>query len=745
MLTIYSKETTSFTSLGLGALRDFLTAPIITEELNGAYTLEFKYAKDGYLAEYLVEQNIIKANGQLFRIWNIKKDMDGTTILAKHIFFDLTYNYLDDVAPTNKNAQDAISWLLSHAETATSFTCTGDCIDTFTARYVRKNLIDAIYNEDNAILKRFGGELEFDNYSVYVHAKRGQNASFSIRYKKNLTGIDFNLDFSNVATRIIPVGFDGITINGLYVTSPNESNYFTPLYKNYEFNNIKYDPDDAEAYQTLEDAQQALTDAANELFDKGADKPQISIDVDFVELSKCTEYQSYSNLESVHLGDTIDVIIPELNITEQVRVTKTVYNCFLDRFTSLELGSAMPSITTSTIILQQQVTQQSGFLDEAQENAKELINHPFKGNFYIDKTTGTIYLMDSNDPATAQDVWKWSLGGLGFSSTGINGTYTTAITQDGSIVANFITTGELSAQRISGGTLDLTGNNITISSDNFNVDINGNLTCSNADISGEITASSGAIGGYTISKSQNTNYIAAQAYPHYNFDIYDYLKVKNYLDGQGTLTPAEEIMYDIDGDGQVTEIDMQFIYRMVELHIDTGQGIHVQLMSNPGELNMNGFSVLAGFMTVFAASPMWGVTVDNGRVWGERILYDSGAVSGETGTVTLFDQIDDDLGLIFDIGSYKYIEIFGVDNNLQLGAYMKITKALANGDSFTLSMEEATSNGTYIRRTKYTISGADDNELVPSNYGYVYINNNGSVSTSQSQNYIQITKVVGWK
>lgn len=73
MLTVYSKETTSFSTLGIGALKDFTANPIITEELNGAYTLEFSYAKDGYLSEYLIEQNIVKANGQAFRIWNVKK------------------------------------------------------------------------------------------------------------------------------------------------------------------------------------------------------------------------------------------------------------------------------------------------------------------------------------------------------------------------------------------------------------------------------------------------------------------------------------------------------------------------------------------------------------------------------------------------------------------------------------------------------------------------------------------------
>ena len=743
MLTIYSKETTSFSSLGLGVLRDFVSSPIITEELNGAYTLEFKYAKDGYLAEYLSEQNLIKANGQMFRIWNVKKDMDGTSILARHIFFDLTYNFLTDVAPTGKNAQDALAWILARTQVANSFLVNGDCVNTATARYVRKNVIDAIYNEDNAILKRFGGELEFNNYSVYVHAKRGQDANFSIRYKKNLTGINFNLDFSTVATRIVPIGFDGLTIDEVYVESPIASHYFTQFYKTYEFSDIKYDVDDPNAYHNIEDAQDALIAAANDLFDKGADKPSISIDVDFVELSKCTEYQEFSSLESVHLGDTIDVIIPALDITEQVRVTKTTYDCLLERFTKLELGAVMPSITTSQIQIIQQVANQSGFLDEAQENAKELINHPFKGNLYIDKENGVLYLMDSTSPSTAQDVWKWSLGGLGFSSTGINGTYTTAITQDGSIVANFITTGEMSAQRISGGDLSLTANNITISSEHFNVDANGNLNCSNATISGDITASGGAIGGYEISKSaDNTNYIRSSAYPKYNFDISDWTKVKNYLQGTGTLTPMEELEYDIDGDGQVTQTDLDLIFRMIELHIDTGQGIHVQLTSNGNDLNMNGFAVIAGYMTIFNASPMWGVTIDNGRAYGERVLFEEVGVPGENGTITLVDQIDTDLGLTFDLLSYKYIEIYGCDNNGQHGAYVKLMGGLTNGDTFMLSEIEA-GTGTYIRRTKYTVT--NDNQLVPSNGGYVYITSGGNVQTNSSQNYIYIRKVVGYK
>ena len=450
MLTLYSKETTSFSTLGIGVLRDFISHPLITEELNGAYTLEFEYAKDGYLSEYLIEQNIIKANGQAFRIWNIKKDMQKITVFAKHIFFDLSFNFLADVFPTNLTAQSALTWMLNRAAVATNFSATGNCTQTASTRYVRKNFIDAVFNEDNALLKKFGGELSYDNFNITVHEHRGTNANFSIRYKKNLTGIDFNLDFSNVATRIVPIGFDGLTIDSTYVESSRASNYFTPLYKTYEFNDIKYDPDDEEAYHTLAEAKQALTNAANDLFTKNVDLPQVSISVNFVELSKCSEYANYSNLETVHLGDTIDVIISELNIHTSARVNKTVYDCILDRFITLEIGSVKQSIARTQINIENQIRKSENYLTQAQQNAENLINHPFNGNVYIDKENGVIYLMDSTSPATAQNVWKWSLGGLGFSSTGINGTYTVAILQDGRINADFITTGQLNTGVIQG-------------------------------------------------------------------------------------------------------------------------------------------------------------------------------------------------------------------------------------------------------------------------------------------------------
>lgn len=68
-----------------------------------------------------------------------------------------------------------------------------------------------------------------------------------------------------------------------------------------------------------------------------------------------------------------------------------------------------------------------------------------------------ILIMNTQDIATATQVWRWNSGGLGYSSNGYNGPYTTAITADGKIVADFITAGSLDASVIKGGILKLGG------------------------------------------------------------------------------------------------------------------------------------------------------------------------------------------------------------------------------------------------------------------------------------------------
>ena len=455
MLVIYNKDTTEFNNLGLGVLRDIKSEPEITEVLNGQYNLEFEYIKDGWLSEEIIEGNIIKCNGQAFRIRDIKKNIkDGSIyVLAKHIWFDLEINnMLVDVAPTEKLGHIALQWILDHAERQTNFHVTGDCTKVASARYVRMNPIEAIYKADNSILNRFGGELEIDNYNITLHNKRGLSTGLEIRQSKNLTGATYEVDLSTLATRIMPVGNDGIMLPEIFVDSPLINNYYAPFY-------YKLDVDvgvDEEAGITLEDCYIKMREAVQELYDAGIDKPNVSISIDFVELAKTKEYEMYSNLETAHLGDSCRVRIPGLNIDLTTRIVKSIYNDAKKRITKIELGTPTPNYVTNnknTVTnLYNAVSKvnTSSILEQAQQNASNLIKHPFGGYIYISDNTGELYIMDTDNPQTAQKVWKFGLGGIGYSSTGINGTYGIAITQDGSIVADYITSGRINTNLIEG-------------------------------------------------------------------------------------------------------------------------------------------------------------------------------------------------------------------------------------------------------------------------------------------------------
>ncbi|MCR6791697.1 phage tail spike protein [Bacillus paranthracis] len=85
----------------------------------------------------------------------------------------------------------------------------------------------------------------------------------------------------------------------------------------------------------------------------------------------------------------------------------------------------------------------SNLLEQAREDATDLINSGFGS--YVRVYPDRILIMDTNNEMTAKKVWQWNVNGLGYSSTGVNGPYGVAITKDGSIVADFITTGKLNA------------------------------------------------------------------------------------------------------------------------------------------------------------------------------------------------------------------------------------------------------------------------------------------------------------
>lgn len=174
-MNIYLQNESDFSNNGLGFLTDVLSASV-TEELNDDYYLSINYKLNGALSEYLVEENIIKCqvedgSKQLFRIKRVIKDYTLIQVYAQHIFYDLLNNMILDTAPTNLDAQTFGNWILARTNFANSFTFYSDIAGVKSARYVRRNPIEAIMgNLENSMINIFGGDIERDNYTIKLLA-----------------------------------------------------------------------------------------------------------------------------------------------------------------------------------------------------------------------------------------------------------------------------------------------------------------------------------------------------------------------------------------------------------------------------------------------------------------------------------------------------------------------------------------------------------------------------------------------
>ena len=516
---LYASTETQFNTNGIGVLAGAVSCKV-TEELNGEYELVMQYPIDGIHYSDIKSRSLIMAkpnredSPQPFRVYRITKPISGiVTVYAEHISYDLTGI---PVKPfTAGSAAGAITALETGAAVASPFTFWTDKTNAgnltvatpLSSRFV-------LGGGDNSILGVYGGELEFDRYTVRLHGQRGINRGTSIRYGKNLTSLEQDENISNTYTGVYPYYADtegNVTqLSDPIVSAPGTYDYvrIMPLDLSTEF-------DEAPTQTALREAAEAYIQNNN------IGIPAVSLKVSFAQLAQTKEYEHLELLERVTLGDTVNVEFAALGVSATAKCVKTVYNVLTDQYESIDLGDARANIadtiarqqeTINAVISQKAGGEVSTAVQEAINAATALITGNKGGYVILHSTTGDkqpdeILIMDTPDIETAVNVWRWNNSGLGYSSTGYNGPYETAITQDGQIVADFITTGGMNAARITAGILssadgrvqfDLTAGTLYIRDGNNNIklgfDAAGNLT-----ISGNITATGGKIGGFTIS------------------------------------------------------------------------------------------------------------------------------------------------------------------------------------------------------------------------------------------------------
>ncbi len=362
MLTVHAPTATTFTATGEGVLDPGLIAARVMEELGGAYQLTIVYPANGPLASQLAVEAIIAAPvpgttiRQGFRIHEVTTSLDGLLeVTAFHLFYDLAGNFIADTFVVNKTPKAALDQLLRSATTKHRFTATSsDTTTRASARVVRMNLAAAIMDQgsDNTFASRWAGELTRDNWHIHHAVRRGADHGVVIRDRKNLTGYTSTIDLTSVVTRIVPVGFDGITLPELYVDSPHVDHYAIPHIKVMRYPHIKAiaDADNPREDEVpLPQAHALLRQAAKaEYATNHIDTPAASYTVSFVDLASTTEYADLAELETVLLGDTVTVQHADLGVSLSARVVGYEYDPLRQTYISVELGSVAGKFTSIT-------------------------------------------------------------------------------------------------------------------------------------------------------------------------------------------------------------------------------------------------------------------------------------------------------------------------------------------------------------------------------------------------------------
>lgn len=465
---LYKADATNFDTFGIGALAE-TTSCVVKEERNGAYELTLKYPTNGFLFDEIKLERIIKAKpndtskDQAFRIYRITVPINGViTIYAEHISYDLASIAVTPFSLMNVTPTQAIEKVLSSAVIPHNFkfkTYYTEAKDFLVEK--PKSIRACLGGTDGSLLNQYGGEFEWDNFNIIHHQKRGANNGVVIEYGKNLTKFEQDSDVSEVYTDLFPYAISKDDEGNESVITLAEGVIPISTTLSNRKSLIKDFTDSFSEGEKL--CEGTLREKANKYLENnplGVENPTINIS--FEALWKQPDFIAI--LERVSLCDTVAVKHTELGVSVKTKVIKTTYDSLLEKYTSITLGSSKANLVDKVSNINNEIKDTKKSVDRLPNLIKIAVSTATKtitgnsGGYVIlhsakDGTPYELLVMDTDNIETAVNVWRWNVSGLGFSKNGYNGPYETAITGDGKIVADFITSGTLMANIIKAGIL----------------------------------------------------------------------------------------------------------------------------------------------------------------------------------------------------------------------------------------------------------------------------------------------------
>ena len=488
---LFDNYETAFTSNGLGRLADCLSCTV-TEERNGIYECQFQYPVIGEMFSEIQEGRIIgvihddNKDIQPFDIYARTTPLNGVvTFYARHISYRLRNVILKPF--TASSCAAALDAMTTNSYNTNPFSFwTDKAVSSNFKVEVPSGCKSVLMGQEGSVLDVYGtGEYEWDKWTVKLHTHRGADNGVSIRYGVNLLDLTQNIDDSDSYSAVAPFwrsieGDQVVTLpEGIIIanstqvrkrvwTTQNGDEMTTGEGEVLEFNAPHIVPvpmDLSSDFETAPTVEQLRTRATQRLNNSEAWLPSDNLSVKFIDLAHTEDYKNVAALQRVSLCDYVNVYCGPVGVSAvTMKVIKVVYNVLEELYDEIEIGS--PKASLSDVILAQVNEKFDEFeaktvsvdtLGNAIANATERITGAQGGHLLdIYDANGKrqeMLIMDTEDVGTAAKVWRFNLGGMGYSRNGYDGPYTLAITQDGAIVADFITAGTLTANVIKAGRL----------------------------------------------------------------------------------------------------------------------------------------------------------------------------------------------------------------------------------------------------------------------------------------------------
>jgi len=517
---LFAPSATSFTTNGIGSLPELISCEV-TEERNGIYELEAQISIEARHYSDITHSAIIGAvpcdggTVQGFRIYKVTRPINGiVTIRARHISGQLSNIPVRPFTAANVSA--ALAGLKSNSMQTNPFTFWTDKSTVAAYNQTKPESVRArLGGQEGSVLDAFGGEYEWDNWTVRLWNNRGQDRAVTLMYGKNITDVRQEENIENTITGIVPFWAGG----------EDEVVYYNGIVEADTVQNFPYRRtvvhDFSSDFTEKPTAQQLKARAERYVIRNQIGIPHVSIKVSFVALWQTEEYKDVAPLQEVKLCDYVTIIFEKLGITAKAKVVKTVYDVLNERYSSIELGDARQDFASYVVGLATQTEETAaavasnknlvssqisealvtfhGVMNEAIESATDQIVGAKGGNIVTRMNDQglpvELLITDNLDLQMAKNIWRWNIGGLGYSSKGYNGPYGLAMTQDGAIVADFITVGTLTANLIRAGILrDLNGKNWW-NLETGEMVISGRLNAASGTFAGELQAATGSFSG----------------------------------------------------------------------------------------------------------------------------------------------------------------------------------------------------------------------------------------------------------